>query len=108
ANVQRRPRGQRIGSMTFANARWIGSDFPLPVFRRTLNLDKPLARATVDLCGLGQFELRVNDTKAGQDVMEPAWTNYSKTCLYVTHDITSLLKQGENTIDVLLGNGMYN
>jgi hypothetical protein len=93
-------------------ARWIGCDDDqngvLPILRRVFTLDKRIDRATVDLCGLGQHELCVNGTKVGNDVMEPPWTNYAKTCLYVTHDLTPLLKTGENVIDVLLGNGMYN
>ena len=93
-------------------AKWIGRNDDLngalPILRRVVTLDRPIARATVDLCGLGQHELHVNGTKVGNDVIEPPWTNYAKTCLYVTHDLTQLLKSGENVIEVLLGNGMYN
>lgn len=96
-------------------AAWITSPVPLagsgpmPIFRRSFNLDRvPGARrATLRLCGLGQFESRINGNKVGPDVLEPGWTDYRKTCLYVTHDVTSLILPGENVIGVLLGNGMY-
>src|SRR3954451_25039457 len=99
--------------MSFDAAKWIESSIEagstLPIFRHVFTVDKPIDLATVDLCGLGQFELRVNGVKVGEDVLEPAWTNYSKTCLYVTRDIKPRLRDnGENTIEVLLGNGMYN
>lgn len=95
----------------FAGARWIASptaDGPLPLFRKSFRLDEPPRRATIAICGLGQFELRVNGRKVGDDAMEPAWSNYRKSCLYVVHDIARHLRQGENVIAVMLGNGMYN
>jgi hypothetical protein len=95
----------------FDSAKWIAAanDLPsLPIFRRSISLHRPPKRAVVHICGLGQFELRVNLKKAGDDELEPAWSNYAKTCYYVTHDITALLHGGENIIDAWLGNGMYN
>src|SRR5439155_7816223 len=101
----------RTMSNPFENARWIAAapHLPsLPIFRRSFTIDRPLDRALIRLCGLGQHELRVNHQKAGDDVLEPAWSNYATTCYYVTHDVTPLLRTGENVIDVWLGNGMYN
>ncbi len=92
-------------------AKWIaaGDDVKsLPIFRRAFAVEKPIRRAIAFLCGLGQHELRVNDRKAGDDFLEPGWTNYARTCLYVAHDVTPLLKRGENVLNALLGNGMYN
>jgi hypothetical protein len=45
---------------------------------------------------------------AGDDILDPGWTNYRKTCLYATRDVTRLLIAGQNQLTVLLGNGMYN
>jgi alpha-L-rhamnosidase len=80
---------------------------PLPIFRRRVDLAKPVRRATVSICGLGQFELRVNGHKVGDDVLQPGWTDYAKTDLYVTYDVTDLLRPGENAVGVMLGGGMY-
>src|SRR5262249_34873768 len=80
----------------------------LPILRRTFQLDSDIRRAIAHVCGLGHFELRVNEVKAGGDVFEPAWSDYRKTCYCVSHDVTSLLQKGENDLAVLLGNGMYN
>jgi alpha-L-rhamnosidase len=62
----------------------------------------------VYVCGLGQFELRLNGRKVGDDVLAPGWTNYRKTCLYSAYDVTGQLARGANAIGVMLGNGMYN
>jgi hypothetical protein len=80
----------------------------MPIFRRSFVVDRPVRRAIVCVCGLGQFELRLNGEKVGDNVMEPGWTNYSKTCLYTTYDVTGQVRTGENVVAVMLGNGMYN
>jgi hypothetical protein len=80
----------------------------MPIFRRSFVVDRPVRRAIVCVCGLGQFELRLNGEKVGDNVMEPGWTNYGKTCLYVEYDVTGQLRTGENVVAAMLGNGMYN
>jgi hypothetical protein len=91
-------------------AEWItgGSGTALPIFRKEFTVSKTLARALVSICGLGQFELRVNGSNVSDAVMEPSWTNYTKNCHYVIYDVTKALVQGSNAMGVLLGNGMYN
>ena len=41
-------------------------------------------------------------------MLNPGWTNYRRSILYNTYEVTSLLHQGANAIGVLVGNGMYN
>jgi hypothetical protein len=79
----------------------------MPMFRKSFSVGR-IRSARAYVCGLGHFELRINGRKAGEDVLEPGWTNYDKRVLYVTHDVASLIGPGENIIEVLLGNGMYN
>jgi len=43
----------------------------MPLFRRRFILDQPVARASIQICGLGHFELRVNGRKIGEDCLEP-------------------------------------
>jgi len=96
----------------WGGAQWItggvASGAPLPIFRREVAVTKAVARAILSVCGLGQFELRVNGTNPSDAVMEPGWTNFSKTCHYGLYDITQQVTQGSNVIGILLGNGMYN
>ncbi|MDR1290548.1 MAG: family 78 glycoside hydrolase catalytic domain, partial [Planctomycetaceae bacterium] len=84
---------------------------PLPIFRKSFHVaqnSKTVKTAFVHICGLGHYELRLNGMKVGQSFIDPGWTNYRKTCLYSSYDVTSRLRGGENVFGVLLGNGMYN
>ena len=81
---------------------------PLPIFRRKLKITQPVAQATLHICGLGQYELYLNGQRVGNREMDPGWTNYRRTCLYSSYDVTKQLTTGENVIGVMLGNGMYN
>ena len=80
----------------------------LPLFRRCFQVTKPVARAIVCVSGLGQYELRLNGTPVSTAVLNPGWTDYHKTVLYNTFDVTSLLRSGANMLGLMLGNGMYN
>lgn len=81
---------------------------PLPIFRRAFHLEKPIEQAIVLISGLGQYELHINGADVTDSVMNPGWTDYRKTILYNTWDVTKLLKSGDNALGLMLGNGMYN
>ncbi len=93
-------------------AKWIAADRtdqdPLPVFRKPFRIGKPVRQAVVHICGLGHYEMSINGRRVGDFQMDPGWTNYRKTCLYSTYDVTGMLEEGDNVIGVMLGNGMYN
>lgn len=90
---------------------WITSPLPsggpLPIFRRQFNLQAKPHSATLRICGLGHYELRVNGRRVGDRVLDPGWTDYRQSCLYSSYDLADCLQEGENVIAVLLGNGMY-
>ena len=79
------------------------------MLRKAFNVKKGIKEAVVYVSGLGHYELTVNGKKIGNSEFTPLWTDYDKSVNYNTYEIpTSLLKNGENAIGVLLGNGMYN
>ena len=80
----------------------------LPVFKREIVLDKEVSEAVLSICGLGHYELFLNGKKVGDDLLAPGWSNYRKTCLYDTFDLTEQLRNGKNELRVMLGNGFYN
>ena len=92
------------------SARWITGEpkGPLPLFRREFQVSKKLTRALVRVCGLGFYELHLNGRKVGDQVLDPGWTNYRKTCLYASYEVTKQLRAGDNCVGLMLGNGMYN
>ncbi|MCI8286211.1 MAG: family 78 glycoside hydrolase catalytic domain [Lachnospiraceae bacterium] len=61
------------------------------------------------VCGtaLGLYRFFINGEKAGEDEMTPGWTSYHKHLCYQTCDVTELLKEGENVLEVMLGAGWY-
>ncbi|MBN2982473.1 MULTISPECIES: family 78 glycoside hydrolase catalytic domain [Cohnella] len=100
-------------SETDWTGRWIGAPEPraegrpLPQFRRAFAVKGPVSRARIYISGLGHYELRLNGSKVGDSELDPGWTDYDKTVLYAVHDVTELLRQGENVAGVWLGNGFY-
>ena len=67
-----------------------------------------IAKAVVDVCGLGHYELTINGQKVGDSEFAPLWSEYDKTVYYNRYDVTELLRKGKNRLETLLGNGMFN
>jgi alpha-L-rhamnosidase len=78
------------------------------LFRKDFRIKKDLVRAVIFISGLSAYELTINGKKVGNYLFSPGWTDYKKTVLYDTYDVTSLLKAGGNALGIMLGNGMYN
>ena len=97
--------------------RWIGSPGPAPrpedppgpgaYLRKTFRLNGPVRRATAHASALGVYELRLNGRRVGEQVLAPEWTDYHRRVQYQTHDVTALLREGENAIGAILGDGWY-
>ena len=108
--------------------RWIGLERMMPgeeqglhtrlaarYVRREFQLDKPVRRAIAYVAGIGLHELHVNGITFNAHVLQPMPTDYRKTVLYNTYDITDALKTTANTppsggdrggcIALVLGNG---
>lgn len=81
---------------------------PAPYFRKGFRIEKPVARARVYLAVAGLYELQVNGKPVGDRMLDPLYTRFDRRNLYVTHDVTTLLTQGDNALGVVLGNGWYN
>lgn len=83
-------------------------DDPMPLFRKAFNANKKIVSARLYVCGLGYYEAYLNGKKIADHVLDPGWTTYKKQVLYVTYDITSLIRKGSNVAGFMLGNGWYN
>jgi len=99
---------------------------PAPLLRKSFQITKEIASARAYVTGLGFFELYLNGSKVGEDVLVPNLTAYGKRpglennyisvpdnfkeyrVMYLSYDIKDLLKKGENAIGAILGNGFYN
>jgi hypothetical protein len=80
----------------------------VPLFRRELDVGENLEKALVFVSGLGHYELRINGQKIGDRFLSPGWTDYRKSCLYNTYDLTQALHRGRNAIGLVAGNGFFN
>lgn len=80
----------------------------IPYFRKEFSVEKKIEKALAFVCGLGHYELYINGSKAGDRFLSPGWTDYRKTCLYNTYDVTEYLTSGPNAIAAIVGNGFYN
>jgi alpha-L-rhamnosidase len=80
---------------------------PASLFRRTFQLDKSIKSARLYVTALGSYQMRINGTAVGKDVLDPGWTDYKAKLFYQTYDVTSSLHKGENVIGALLGDGWY-
>jgi alpha-L-rhamnosidase len=115
-------------------ALWIGTEShvhidsaetePAPYFRKDFSSNKRIKSARAYVSGLGFYEFYINGTKIGNQVLAPAVTNFDKRplkkllypyddqstqrVLYNTFDVSKQIKDGQNTIGMILGNGWYN
>ena len=105
---------------------WIGAaeDVSAPLLRKAFTVASPIVEARAYICGLGYYELSLNGKRVGDHQLDPNWTNYDarefrkllypfddqsvKRALYVSYDVTNQLRQGENCLGVMLGNGWHN
>lgn len=96
-----------------------------PFLRTGFTLAPDVVQARAYVTGVGYFEFYLNGQKVGNDVLTPAQTDYGPRkgirvghpvdpkfsghrVLYLTYDVTALLKTGANAAGAVLGNGWYN
>lgn len=78
------------------------------LLRKEFATKKEIAEATVYMSGIGYSILSINGKLADDCFLDPCNTQYNKTVLYRTFDVTSLLLENQdNAIAVELGNGFY-
>ncbi len=93
-------------------AKWITTKEKIrhesPLLRKEFILNKKVEQAIAFVTARGFYEFYINGKKVGDEVLAPSITDYRKTILYSTFDVTSLLKKGNNVAGAMLANGAYN
>ena len=97
------------------NAKWITRTNALTkedsmrsiMMRKPFSIDKPVKKARLYVTGLGNYAFYINGSKVGKDILTPGWTHYPKRLQYQAYDVTSLVKNGENTAGAMLGNAWW-
>jgi len=91
------------------NDRWAET----PMLRTTFHIDHGELRHSefqsisfqVSVASLGYHEVYVNNTRVGDQVLQPAVSQLDKRALEVTYDITNLVHEGDNELMLWLGQG---
>jgi alpha-L-rhamnosidase len=96
-------------------ADWITPDWdkdvswpqPAPLLRRDFDAGSDLVAARICITSLGLYELRLNGQRVGDTVLTPGWTSYDHRIQYQTYDVTALVREGNNALGAMLGDGWY-
>lgn len=76
------------------------------VFRQSFAVTA-VKKAVLYATALGVYEAELNGQKIGEQMYAPGFTYYPRRVLFQEHDVTELLRAGNNTLTVYLGQGWY-
>lgn len=80
----------------------------MPMLRTVFKTEpKRVDRARLYVTARGIYEMYLNGKRIGNDFYNPGLTQYPKTHLYQTYDVTNLLEKGENALGAMLGEGWW-
>ena len=80
---------------------------PVPQFRSSFQLSKPVAAATLHVSAMGICDAYVNGQRVTDDFFTPGWCDYDKRLYYRTYDVTDQITDGENVVGAELADGWY-
>lgn len=80
---------------------------PAPFLRRTFSIDREVAQARLYITAFGIYETTINGEPVSDHVYAPGWTDYHRRVTYQALDVTALLRDGENVLGAVLGDGWY-
>ena len=75
--------------------------------RRDFGVKGKVVKARLYASALGIYAFRINGKRVGDDLLSPGYTTYSKRVESLTYDVSSLIREGDNAIGALLGEGWY-
>lgn len=89
-------------------AQWIGTRNQRHLRRNiTIPTNRKVVRSRAFVAAPGCHALLVNGMSVNDTLGVCPWTQFDHTVLYQTHDLTKLLTGGDNTVELLLGSGMW-
>jgi alpha-L-rhamnosidase len=84
-----------------------GLGAPAPVLHSLLDVPGGVVKARLYATAHGLYTATLNGRRVGDQVLAPGWTSYAQRLRYQTYDVTDLVREGRNELEVLLGNGWY-
>lgn len=80
--------------------------YPVDCFKKEFEAKNIVkARLYVTACGL--YEVKINGLRAGDFVLAPGHTDYTKRIQYQTYDVTDSINEGANVITAEVADGWY-
>ena len=82
----------------------------VPYYGRNFSIanGKTVKRARIYATALGVFNMKINEKPVTENKLEPGETDYEKTILYSTYDVTDLIAQGKNSLTAQVAGGLFN
>jgi alpha-L-rhamnosidase len=80
---------------------------PARHYRKDFAATKPVRRAMIHASALGLADLHLNGQPVTEAFFEPGWADYHQRVHYRTHDVTKLVRKGENRLGAILTEGWY-
>jgi len=84
-----------------------GLDDPAPTFATAWAEQGDVVSARLYITSRGLYRAELNGVRVGDHQLAPGWTAYASRLVYETHDVTELVRGGENRLEVTVGNGWY-
>jgi len=106
-SVSYEDQGQKMNVVTAEHELLSIPQLCLPYLRKTFSVEKPIRRARIYATALGVYELHLNGTKVGDQILTPGWTDYHKRASYQVYDVTGMIGIGDNAIGAIVGDGWY-
>ena len=97
----------------WSNSAWIcglacvATLFPPDRIFSDFAVNRPIKQARLYITALGLYEAYINGKTVTENCFMPGQTQYDQRVQYQAYDITDLLRDGNNVISVLLGDGWY-
>lgn len=79
----------------------------LPLSLKTFEVNCSVTQARAHALGLGVQSLYINGNELVDQVLAPGYSNYNKTLIYTTYNISTYLTAGNNSIGLELGRGLW-
>ena len=91
-------------------AEWVGSTIPdttSVLFEKSVVVSSSIQKARLYATCYGTDRLLVNGVRPDDREFAPEYTTYKKRLCYQTYDVTDLMSEGENQLQMLVGDGWY-
>lgn len=80
---------------------------PAVLFRHQFRLDRKPLRARLYATAHGVYEARVNGAAVSPALLAPGFTVYDRRLQVQTYDVTSMVREGDNALGVIVCDGWY-